>query len=331
MGGMGYAEGHAGGQEGAAPIVSAAPMAGADILCMGEPLLEFNQQADGSYLPGHGGDTSNCAIAAARQGARVGYFTHLGADPFGRSFLDLWAREGVDASCVRQRGDGHTGIYFVTHGAEGHSFSYFRAGSAASLMTPADIPAEAIGAARVLHVSGISQAISGSAADAVFAAIEIARAAGRQVSYDPNLRLKLWPLERARAIIHAAMARCTIALPGLEDARALTGLQAPDAIVDHYLGLGARIVALTLGAEGTLVATPDARARIAGQRVQAVDATGAGDTFDGAFLARLVAGDDAFSAARHANAAAALSTLGYGAVAPMPRQEAVLAFLAARG
>ena len=302
-----------------------------DILCIGEPLLEFNQQPNGTYLPGHGGDTSNCAIAAARQGAAVGYFTHLGADPFGQSFLDLWAAEGVDASTVRQRADGHTGIYFVTHGPDGHAFSYFRAGSASSRLTPADLPVAAIEAAKVLHVSGISQAISDSAADTIFAAIEIARNAGVQISYDTNLRLKLWPLDRARAVIHAAMARCDIALPGLDDARALTGLHDPQAIADFYLGLGARIVALTLGPEGTLVALPDRRAVIAGLPVRAVDATAAGDTFDGAFLAQLIAGRDPFEAARYANAAAALSTQGYGAVAPMPRRADVEAFLTASG
>jgi 2-dehydro-3-deoxygluconokinase len=88
------------------------------------------------------------------------------------------------------------------------------------------------------------------------------------------------------------------------------------------------VVALTLGSEGTLVATAEERRRIGGRRVQPVDATAAGDTFDGAFLAELVRGADPFSAARYANAAAALSTLGYGAVAPMPKREAVEAFLA---
>jgi len=101
-----------------------------DILCLGEPMLEFNQQPDGNYLPGHGGDTSNCAIAAARQGASVGYVTHIGADTFGNSFMDLWKAEGIDTSTVRQVADAHTGVYFVTHGANGHEFSYFRAGSA---------------------------------------------------------------------------------------------------------------------------------------------------------------------------------------------------------
>lgn len=299
-----------------------------DILCLGEPMLEFNQQPDGNYLPGHGGDTSNCAIAAARQGAAVGYVTHIGADTFGNSFMDLWAQEGVDTSTVKQVPDAHTGVYFVTHGENGHEFSYFRAGSASSRMSAADLPAKALQSAKILHVSGISQAISDTAADAVFEAIRIVKAAGGKVSYDTNLRLKLWPLERARAVTHAAMAQCDIALPGLEDAQQLTGLSDPDAIADFYLELGAGVVALTLGAEGTLVATPETRERVKGRRVEAVDATAAGDTFDGAFLARLAAGDTPFEAARYANAAAALSTRGYGAVAPMPRKDAVEAFLA---
>lgn len=230
-----------------------------DILCLGEPLLEFNEQPDGRYLSGHGGDTSNVAIAAARQGASVGYVTQVGADAFGNSFMELWQSEGVDTSTVRQVTDAHTGIYFVTHGPKGHEFSYFRAGSAASEMTPDDLPDEALDACKILHVSGISQAISDTAADTVFAAIETVKQAGGQVSYDTNLRPKLWPLDRARAVTHAAMAKCDIALPGLEDAEQLTGLNNPDAIVDFYLRLGASIVALTLGPKGTLVATPDRR------------------------------------------------------------------------
>ncbi|TRW96250.1 sugar kinase [Paracoccus sp. M683] len=302
---------------------------GLDILCLGEPMMEFNQQPDGSYRAGHGGDTANCAVAAARQGARVGMLTQLGKDAFGESFLNLWRAEGVDISAVRQLPDAHTGIYFVTHGPDGHEFSYLRAGSAASRMGPADLPDQALTSARILHVSGISQAISTSAADAVFAAIERVRSAGGLVSYDSNLRLKLWPLDRARAVIHAAMAQCDIALPGMDDAQLLTGLTDPEAIADFYLHLGAKVVALTLGADGSLVATPDRRERVAGRKVRAVDATGAGDTYDGAFLARVAAGDDPFAAARYANAAAALATQNYGAIEPMPRREAVEVFLAA--
>ena len=95
------------------------------------------------------------------------------------------------------------------------------------------------------------------------------------------------------------------------------------------LDLGPEIIALTLGREGTLIATQDHRETIPGHTVKAVDATGAGDTFDGAFLARLEAGDDPFQAARFANAAAALSTTRFGAVAGMPNSSEVEAFLEA--
>lgn len=306
-----------------------------DILCMGEPMLEFNQQQAGpdgrrTYLEGHGGDTSNAAIAAARSGASAGYITAIGRDGPGESFLELWRREGVDAATVKQDPDAPTGIYFVTHDARGHHFSFYRTGSAASRFAPRDVPAEAIRAARVLHLSGISQAISDSACDACFRAIEVAREAGVAVSYDTNLRLRLWSAARAAAVIHAAIGMADIALPSLDDATALTGIEDPDAVADFYLRL-APLVLLKCGKAGAIVATRDGRTRIPGLAVQAVDATGAGDTFAGAFLARHVAGDDPVSAARYANAAAALSTTGYGAVAPIPREAAVRALLARGG
>lgn len=299
-----------------------------DLLCLGEPMLEFNQQPDGRWLEGFGGDTSNCAVSAARQGASVGCLTHLGADQFGRKLLDLWAQERIDTTAVTCVEGTQTGIYFVTHSDKGHEFSYRRAGSAASLMRRADLDTGALSSCRILHLSGISQAISDIAADTAFAAIEQVRASGGRVSYDPNLRLKLWPLDKARSVIHQAMAMCHIALPGLDDARLLTGCDAPDDIADFYLKLGAEIVALTLGKAGTLVATSDKRAVLPAFSVDAVDATAAGDTFDGAFLAETLAGRDAFAAATYANAAAALSTTGYGAVAPMPTRARVEAFMA---
>ncbi len=304
-----------------------------DLVAIGEPLVEFNQTRPGepAYRMGFGGDSSNCAIAAARQGARVGYWTALGADRFGDAFLRLWKSEGIDASRVLRRPDAPTGIYFVTHDAEGHHFSYYREGSAASRMRPGELPEEWLASARLLHLSGIGQAISTSACDTLFRAIEIARAHGRLVSYDPNYRARLWPLPRARAIVEATVALSDIVLPGLDDARALTGLGDPDAICDRWLGLGATIVALTLGADGCLVATAGTRVRIPGHRVEAVDATGAGDTFDGVFLAEYLRTGDIRRAAVRANAAAALATTGFGAVDPIPRRDAVDRFLREAG
>jgi 2-dehydro-3-deoxygluconokinase len=309
-------------------------MAAIDVLGIGEPLMELSEvtrEGERLFLPGFGGDTSNATIAAARQGAKTAYFAALGDDAFGRNFLTLWQREGVDASASRIWPGERTGIYFISHGPDGHEFSYFRAGSAASLPGPQHLPKGLVESARILHVSGISQAISTSACDLVFEAIAQARAAGAMVSYDTNLRLRLWTLDRARATIHAAVAQSDICLPGLDDAQKLTGKSTADDICDFYLGLGPKIVALTLGKSGTLVATPERRALIAAFPVEAVDATGAGDTFDGAFLAEwLRNGHDPFAAARYANAAAALSTLGYGAVEPIPHRAQVEAFIAQR-
>ncbi len=301
------------------------------LLFMGEPMLEFNQlppDAEGRvlYLEGHGGDTSNAAIAAARQGARAGYVTALGDDAAGASFRALWAREGVDMRHVRTDAAAFTGIYFVTHDAAGHHFTFYRTGSAAARMTPADIPDDLCAGASWLHVSGISMAISAGAADAVFRAIALARAAGCKVSFDTNLRLRLWPAARAAATMHAAIGMSDLALPSFEDATALTGLSDPDSILRFYLGL-APMVVLKLGAEGAIAATRAQSCRIPGIAVAAKDATGAGDCFAGALLARLAAGDDLPTAARYANIAAALSTEGYGAVAPIPTAAQVRARL----
>ena len=123
-----------------------------DILALGEPMVEFNQTGAGGgrmYLQGFGGDTSNAAIAAARQGARAGYLSALGDDVYGGMLRELWRREGVDASGVRTDAGAFTAAYFVTHDAQGHHFSFFRQGSAASRMRPQDLPRERIARAKV--------------------------------------------------------------------------------------------------------------------------------------------------------------------------------------
>ena len=292
-----------------------------EILAIGEPMVEFNQSGghgSRAYLQGFGGDTSNFAIAAARQGADSAYFTRLGDDIYGQMLRDLWAREGVDASTVVSDPDAFTGIYFVTHGKNGHEFSFYRTGSAASRMQPSQLPLELWRGARVLHLSGISFAISATAADTCYAAIEAARAAGIMVSFDTNLRLRLWSKDRARGVMTDVIGLADICLPSYDDIVVITGLTDPNALVDFCLERGARIVALKLGADGAIVADKDQRIRLAPHPCDPVDATGAGDAFGGAFVARLLAGDDLATAGRYATVAAALSTEGYGAVEPIP-------------
>lgn len=303
-----------------------------DVLALGEAMLEFNQtQTDPPlYLQGFGGDSSNAAIAAARAGARVGYLSRLGQDHWGDLLMALWAREGVDTRAVVRDSAAPTGVYFVSHDARGHHFSYARAGSAASRMQEADLHthwAARIGQSRWLHLSGISLAISPTACETALAAMHSARAQGTRVAFDSNLRLSLWPLERARDQIGQAIALCDLFLPSLEDMVTLTSLHQPEALLDWCHAQGARQVVLKLGAEGAIVSDGQRRTAVAAHPVQAVDATGAGDCFAGNLLARLCQGDDLLAAARYANAAAALSVQGHGAVAPLPSPEAVRTLL----
>ncbi len=305
-----------------------------EIVALGEAMVEFNQarlEVPDHYLRGFGGDSSNMVIAAARllgDAGRAGYATRVGDDAFGRMLLDLWRGEGVDTRGVAIDPDAPTGVYFVTHDERGHEFAYLRAGSAASRMRADNLPHDVIRSARILHVSGISQAISTSACDAVFAAIDLAQAAGGRVSYDPNLRGKLWPLPRARAVVMATIQHCDWFLPSFDEAKTLSGCDEAVAIIDWCHRIGAPVVALKCGSEGVVVSDGQHTERIAAHRVRCVDATGAGDCFDGAFAARTLAGDTPFAAARYANAAAALATTGFGAVAPLPRDAAVRAMLA---
>ena len=300
-----------------------------DVLCLGEPLLEFNQIKEGNkktYSSGYGGDTSNTAISIARQGMSVGFISKVGKDQFGWELLELWKREKVDYSHVSIHPEAPTGIYFVTHDADGHHFTYYRSGSAACQMTPLDLPKDDLSQTRILHLSAITQAISVSSCETAFAAIFQARKNGVKVSYDTNLRLKLWSLDRARDVINRTVPMCDVIMPSLEEATSLTGLVDPEEITDYFFQLGAKLVVLKQGSHGALVSDGKENLNIPGHKVKAIDATGAGDTFDGAFLSEWIRKDDPFSAAEYANAAAALSTTNYGAVDSIPNRDEVKEF-----
>ena len=302
-----------------------------DVAALGEAMVEFNQTRPGEpiYLQGFGGDTSNAVIAAARAGAKTTYLTRLGQDKFGDLLTALWQGEGVDTSGVERDAAAPTGIYFVTHGAKGHEFSYLRAGSAASRMTPQWLPRGLVRQSKILHVSGISLAISASARETVFDAMATAREAGTLVSFDSNLRLKLWPLAEARAAITRAIGLCDLFLPSVDDVNVLSGHGDAGAILDWSHSLGAKQVVLKLGSEGAMLSDISAgspsREHIAGHDVKVVDATGAGDCFCGNLLARIALGDTLAAAAYYANAAAAIAVQGFGAVAPLPTPDRVRA------
>ena len=300
-----------------------------DLVALGEPMYEFSQipNQPRHYFQGFGGDTMNCAIAAARQGARVAYVTRLGDDEFGREFLSLWRNENIDTSAIKIDRDAHTAVYFISHNSDGHVFNYLRKGSAASRITPDDLPIDMLQSTRIFHTSGITQAISESARASVFAAIEICRSANVVISFDANIRPRLWSAEIAQQVVSKTIPLSDIFLLSLEDVELLDAPKNYADILRWCHDLGASRVVLKLGADGIIASEGQQVHRLAGLRVNSVDATGAGDCCAGALLARLAKGDNFPSALRYANAAAALTTTGFGAVAPLPLRAAVAEFL----
>lgn len=296
-----------------------------DILCFGEPMFEFSWLQKDMIRPGIGGDVSNTAVAARRAGARAGMLTHLGRDNFGDHILQLYADEDIDASRILRKDDAPTGLYFIDYGPAGHQFSYRRAGSAASRVTPDDLAPEMFDHVGVLHISGITQAISDSSCAASIRAAELACEAGAKVSFDTNLRLNLWSAPQARAALDKILPLVDIVFPSIEDSEALFGTSDVTEICDRFLSSGVDMVVLTLAEKGAVVATPDSRDVIDAFPARLRDATGAGDTFDGAFLAEYCRSGDALSAARFACAAASVSVETVGAVASIPTRDSILA------
>ncbi|PSL03635.1 2-keto-3-deoxygluconate kinase [Haloactinopolyspora alba] len=298
----------------------------AEIVSFGEPLVEFNAEAVGGprsgalYSIGFGGDSSNFAIATARLDGRAGYLTRVGDDRFGRMLLDLWRDEGVDASRVATDPEHPTGLYFIVRDGSAAEFVYRRDGSAAAQLCPEHIPDGWVERARLLHVTGITQAIGRSACDAVFQAVERARAADTIVTYDPNIRPKLWPLHEARAVTRYTAAMCDVVMPNLEEGRLLTGRDDPYDIAMELLELGAPLAVLKMGSAGAVVASAADYTRVPALDVRAVDPTGAGDTFNAAFAVATVEGRSPAAAALLGSAAAAHVVQGLGAVNSIPQR-----------
>lgn len=295
-----------------------------DIVSFGEPMVEFNAESVGGprtgslYSIGFGGDSSNFAVAASRLGGSSGYLTRVGADSFGALLQQLWHEEDVDAGHVIVDDAHPTGLYFIMRYGATSEFTYRRAGSAASRLSPADLPDGWIEQAKVLHVTGITQAISQSASETVFAAIERAKAAETLVTYDPNIRPALWPLHTARAVARYTISLVDVVLPNLDEGRLLTGYEDPRAITQELLALGAPLVVLKMGSAGAIVASPTEYTAVPALAVKAKDPTGAGDTFDAAFAVSMVEGKAPADGAAFAAAAASEVVQNLGAVSPIP-------------
>ena len=300
-----------------------------DIVSIGECMVEFHCEGPmaqaRAFQRGFGGDTLNLLVAAARLGCSGGYISRVGSDPFGPGLLEGWRREGLDLTHAPLVA-GFNGIYFISllEGGE-REFTYYRAGSAASHLGPEDVDPEYIAAARIVHSSGITQALSPSCRAAVKRAFEVAKEAGVMVSFDPNLRTKLWPVEQARDALAEVLPLVDAILPGApQEIAQLIGIEDPEQAARYFHDRGVKIAVVKMGTKGCLVSDGATVQRIPAHRSPfVVDSTGAGDAFDGGFLAGICMGYDAMSAAGIGAAVAGLKVRGRGAVASLPRRTEV--------
>jgi 2-dehydro-3-deoxygluconokinase len=296
-----------------------------EVISLGEPMVEFCAMSKGSlksvefFERGWGGDVSNVVVAVSRLGHRSGIMCRVGDDEFGECFLEMWRSEGVDTSRVIVEKGAFTAVYFISIRDDGgHDFTYYRANSAASHFSPEDLDLSYISEARILHVSGITQAISSSCREAVFKAIEAARGSGVLVSYDPNIRLKLWSLNLAKAVVSYTIGMVDFVLLTRDEAKLITGMDDVENAALKILGEGPKIVALKLGVEGCIIVSDNGIFKAPAYRVEIVDTTGAGDAFDAAFMVGVLENMPLQRIAYFANVAAALKCRGRGAVKPLP-------------
>jgi len=308
-------------------------MTAPDVIVMGEPLIELTAAvglAEATRLDlGVSGDAVNAAAAATAAGARVALLACVGDDELGERILRFCADRGIDTSRVR-RVDAPNGVYFAVADREGaRDFVYLRQGSAGSRLAPADV--DAAGAAGGwLLVSGVTHALSPSAAAAVEHAARGAAAAGRSVIYDPNFRRRLTSVAGARAALEAVAPHAALVMPSCPaESRALLGTGDPVEAAAACLALGARTAVVTCGADGVVVDAGDGPVHVPAAPARSiVDATGAGDVLAGTVAARLALGDELLEAVALGTAASALSLVGRGGTGHVPALEQTRAHLA---
>jgi 2-dehydro-3-deoxygluconokinase len=229
------------------------------------------------------GAETNVAIGLARLGLHVGWASRVGRDSMGRYLLASIAAEGVDCSHVAEVPDEPTGMMFKSKVLDGSDppIEYHRRGSAASRMTAADVDDDWLRAARHLHAAGVFAGVSPGCFELVRHAMATMRAAGRTVSFDPNLRPTLWPSAGVmRERINELASLADWVLPGLEEGRLLTGLRAPEDIARFYRDRGARLVVVKLGPQGAYFDDGDEQGYVPACPVErVVDTVGAGDGF----------------------------------------------------
>ncbi len=286
-------------------------------------MIELVETSDGRLVRGFGGDSLNTAVYLARCGQRVNYVSALGDDPYSAEMLAAWSGEGVGIDLVERLPGRLPGLHTVMTDAAGErSFYYWRSAAAAR-----DVFSAGRGAARlaalaahdVVYLTLISLSIlDDDSRRQLYAALAAARAEGTRVVFDGNYRPRGWrdPAD-ARAVTAAILPLVDIAMPSLDDERALFGDRDGAATILRITDHGPREVVVKDGAGPCQILAPEGEFTVAAQPVvDVVDTTAAGDSFNAAYLARRMAGADPENAALAGHALAAKVIARRGAIIP---------------
>ena len=310
----------------------------AEIVCLGELLIDFVPTVTGVGLDGAetfrkaaGGAPANVAVGLARLGVTSAFMGKVGEDGFGHFLADTLAQAGVDIGPLLFEAGAPTSLAFVSLAADGdRQFLFYRHHAADILFAPEDVDDAALQACRVLHYGSISL-IAEPCRSATLHAIERAKVHGARRSYDPNLRLALWPdAAAARAGLLLGMQHAEIVKISAEEVEFLTGQPDLERGVRALWHDEMVLVAVTLGRDGSRWFTREGSGAVPGFSVATVDTTGAGDAFMAGLLAEWVrTGEPLVDRAalervcRVGNAAGAITTTTRGAIPSLPDRAAV--------
>ncbi len=267
------------------------------VITIGETMAALTPNTPGPlrYVSGFGirpaGAESNVAVGLAKLGVSVAWLSRVGQDEFGCFLRNQTRAEGVDCSHLIFDPEHRTGVMFKETGAVESKVFYYRENSAASHMCPADIDQALIAGCEVLHLSGITPVLSESCKETVLYALQLAKANGVKVSFDPNIRRKLWGTVDYAPLLRQITLQSEIVLLGLDEAEALFGLRDAQGVAELLFTEGcAEYVAVKDGGNGAWVASRTQGVHIPPYPCHPVDPIGAGDGFNAGFLAGLVQG-----------------------------------------
>ncbi len=292
-----------------------------DIVIMGEMLVEIMRPKAGIPLDEQGmfrgpfpsGAPAICIDAAARLGCKTAIIGGVGRDDFGKCLLKRLEKDGVDCSHVLESEERSTGAAFVTYFEDGSRKFIFHMGNTPAVEAKAP-EAGAFGKVTFMHIMGCSLMANKDFAQEILKTMRTLSAEGTRISFDPNIRRELFTDESIHEVIREVMENTGVFLPGVEELLSITGEDTVEnGIKKCFTYPRMEIVALKNGSKGSTIYTREGEEIPIGvYKVEQLDATGAGDCFDGAFLAGLVQGKSLLEAGKTAAAAGALNAAAFG-------------------